>query len=169
MKEILLTQGKVALVDDDDYDYLMQWKWYAQRIGNTYYSIRNSYINRIRGSVYMHRSIMKCTPLEMIDHIDGNGLNNQKINLRIANKQTNARNTRYIHGSVPYKGVLFIKRKTKNVYISRINIDYKQTWLGTYNNPIEAARAYDRAAIKYFGEYASLNFPKSDYENFNGC
>ena len=95
MKTIQLTQGQFALVDDEDYDFLMQWKWQAHKDKSTYYATRVEYGKNIKKGIKMHRVIMN-TPRNMeTDHKDRNGLNNQKYNLRICTRgqnQTNKRN-----------------------------------------------------------------------------
>lgn len=152
MKEIQLTQGKVALVDDADFDYLNQWKWYAQKDRNTFYAVRRDGKKRMK----MHRVILgldyddKCVP----DHIDLNGLNNQRYNLRIATKGQNSVNRPPTKNSVSrYKGVSPMKKRWQ-VHIVK---DGVQTYLGLYKSETEAAIAYNEAAKKLHGEFAYLN------------
>lgn len=156
MKEIPLTQGQVALVDDDDYDYLVQWKWYALKDKATYYARRA--VEKGDGTqiaIIMHRLIMD-TPKDMeVDHIDHNGLNNQKSNLRNCTKQQNSRN-KQSHGYSKYIGISL--NKVTNKFQARIIVNGKSIALGCYLKEDEAARAYDNAAKIYFGEFANLNF-----------
>jgi hypothetical protein len=95
MKELLLTQGKVALVDDEDFEYVSQWKWHAQRDRGTWYAKR-------RDGTKLHRIIMK-TPVDLeVDHRDKNGLNCQKYNMRNCTHSQNMHNRNFIG---KYKGV----------------------------------------------------------------
>lgn len=166
MKLIPLTQGKFAQVDDEDYDFLMQWKWQAVKDCKTYYAKRNLSVseNHKRGTLLMHRVILGITdPTIKGDHIDGNGLNNQRNNLRTANDTQNAtnRSSRSITG---FRGVLYDDRQ-ENIYISaRIWVSKKRIDLGYFKTVEEAAKAYDEAAIKYFGKYARLNFPSPSFQ-----
>ena len=156
MKEIQLTQGKVALVDDEDYDFLMQWKWHVIKPNrNNYYVRRVVYYGKKRTSILMHREIIKCDGF-IIDHISGNGLDNQKCNLRICKTEQNVLNRRKnINNLSGYKGVSWFKTHKK----WRAQIQYKKIvyHLGVFEKRIDAAKAYNNAAQKYHGEFANLN------------
>ena len=161
MKKIKLTQNKYALVDDNDFIYLNKFKWHINCDDNRYYAIRhNGYINGKRTSIAMHREILNLTdPKIQVDHKDHNGLNNQKNNLRIATNQQNHFNlTKRKDNKSGYKGITWHKRD--KIWQSQIQINNKLIYLGSFNNKIDAAKAYDVAAIKYFREFANLNFPK---------
>jgi hypothetical protein len=149
MKQIELSQGKVALVDDEDFEYLSQWKWCVLGNRGKRYAFR-----RAGGKgVLMHRIISNAPPDMVVDHIDGNGLNNQKGNLRVCTNTENVRNqTRIKNG---YKGV----SRDKQAWRSRIFVNKKFISLGRYDTPEEAAKAYDKAARKFFGVFARPNFP----------
>ena len=152
-KEIQLTQGKVAIVDDDMFDYLNQWKWYAN---NNYVGRSITVSKNKQKHILIHRFIMKPDKGMLIDHLDGNPLNNQKNNLRICTHSDNMRNCKIsIKNTSGYKGVSFVKKKNK--YKSAIKFNKRKIYLGYYIDPIDAARAYNTAAIKYFGEFAHLN------------
>jgi hypothetical protein len=146
MKIIKLTQGQFSQVDDEDYEFLNQFKWQAYKAPNTYYAMRESKGKTIR----MHRIIMKTPSNLMVDHIDHNGLNNQKINLRNCNASQNQCNKKPIGSSI-YLGVNICIRAT-------IRINNKNVNLGSFKTEIEAAKAYDKAAKENFGEFANLNF-----------
>lgn len=163
MKKIKLNSkkypNKYALVDDEDFDYLSQFKWNVVKgRGNTYYAQRSIIKNGKKKSIFMHREIMNTPKNMQTDHINGSGLNNQRYNLRICTNQQNHMNQKARCDSASgYKGVG--KTKYKNKWSSRIQINDKQKSLGHYNNKIDAALVYDYNANKYFGEYARLNFP----------
>ena len=155
MKEILLTQGKVALVDDEDYEELSKYKWcFTMRKGaRTGYVVR--YLGKGGGrgtTVPMHRVIMKAQKGQEVDHKDGNGLNNQKENLRFATRAQNSANKKSCN-STGFKGVY----KNKKRWSVNIGMDGKTKYLGSYSTKEEAALAYNRAAQEHFGEYAYLN------------
>lgn len=164
MKEIKLTRGFVAFVDDDDFERLNQYKWHVLKIGKSIYAVRNTYINRKVGSSYLHREVLNVGKGVLIDHKDGNGLNCQKYNLRLCTRQQNAFNTKDVDGNIPYKGVMRIRRKRNGgefsyPIIAKIMKDNKTYWLGTFKTAEEAAVSYDKKALELFGEFASLNFP----------
>ena len=160
MKEIQLTQGKVALVDDEDFEYLNQWKWYAHtsKKSNTFYAARNSLkINGRTKRIKMHTFIYDKNNSEiLIDHINNNGLDNRKSNLRICNHNQNQQNKLiYKSNTSGYKGVFW--HKAANKWGSRIGLNCKIIYLGVYKNKIDAAKSYNEAAIKFYGEFAKLN------------
>jgi len=170
MKEIQLTQGMVALVDDEDFEWLNQWKWSLQMKGKAksdglvvFYAARTVWITKTKQvHISMHRTIMKADiyPNLQIDHIDRNGLNNQKSNLRFVNRSQNLMNKgKRNNCSLKYKGVYLCSGKWRSL----IRANGKRISLGMFMCEVEAARAYDIAAIKYFGEFARTNFPRSEY------
>lgn len=155
MKEIQLTQNQVALVDDEDYDYLNQWKWYASysKDINNYYAARNTIVENSHKTILMHRVIMNPQKERLIDHIDHNTLNNQKSNLRIVTHSQNNQNQRMQKGkSSKYKGVHWNKEKQK--WQARIKINYKIKHLGYFETEDDAYKAYCKAAQISFGEFA---------------
>ena len=156
MKLIPLTQGQFAMVDDWNYEWLMQWKWHAHKSkkNESFYAIRSKRINGKRYRIAMHREIMK-TPIGMqTDHRDHNGLNCLEENLRNCTKGQNAKN-RKPWGRSRYLGVHYIGIRI----VAAIRINKKQIYLGDFKTEEDAARAYDIAAKKYHGEFANLNYP----------
>jgi len=139
MKEIPLTQGKVALVDDGDFKSLNSVKWCAVGIGRTFYAKRSKQRNKI---IFMHRAILSPPKGMVIDHIDGNGLNNQRSNLRIVDVRENSRN-RHHKRSSDFPGVSWDARRKK--WQTWIWINGKNIWLGRFNDEISAANAYRNA------------------------
>lgn len=158
-KEIELTQGKFVLVDDEDYDYMNQWGWYAHKQGNTFYAKRIIRENNHVIMVHMHREIVQCPEGKYVDHINGNGLDNRKENLRICNKAENGRNRpKQINNSSGYKGVGWDKEKSR--WRAQIMVNQKNKFIGRYDTKEDAAKAYDQEAKRLFGEFAYLNFPE---------
>lgn len=151
MKKILLTKSKFALVDDRDFEFLNQWKWFYENHG--YAQRRVSKYGRMLG---MHRVIMDEPEDKQVDHIDGNGLNNQRSNLRVATKAENLMNRgKNKNNTSGYKGVSWHKGAGK--WTVNIMSYGKSVYIGLYPELIAAARAYNRAALKYHGEFARLN------------
>jgi len=157
-KEIQLTQGKVAIVDDEDYEYLNQWKWQAnQKKNKRFYAWRGKKIDGKYKMIYLHRFILKLTDKKIfVDHANMDTLDNRKINLRICNRSQNAANTdKYKFNSFGYKGISYDKRTNK--FYAYITINKKTFYLGVFIDPKDAALAYNIAALKYHGEFANLN------------
>lgn len=158
MKTIQLTQGQVALVDDEDYEILSQLKWSAHKQKNNYYAISSCYcyLTKKRHHLIMHRVIMGCKKGKEIDHIDHNGLNNQKCNLRFATRSQNQQNRRPTNKSLSaYKGVCWNKKVNK--WQADITLSGKLIRIGFYDTEIKAAQAYNEKAKELFGEYAYIN------------
>lgn len=161
MKEIELSQGYVALVDDEDFERCMASpKWYAAVVRFKDGSVRNVYaqcrVQKPNGKYttqQIHRFIMDA---KGIDHWDHNGLNNQRYNLRIATIPQNGWNQGLSKVNVSgYKGVYW--RKDIGKWVAQIEVNGKRIWLGAFVNVVDAANAYDVAALKYYGEFALTN------------
>lgn len=161
MKTIQLTQGKVALVDDEDFEQLNEYKWCAVKSENTWYAIRNKLVSETRdnGTIRMHREVLGLLRRDKIevDHRNHNGLDNQKQNLRICTHAENHHNQiKAKKGRSIYKGVSVDNRY--KTWVSRIRINNTPIYLGSFRSEIEAAKAYDRKAVEIFGKFAYLNF-----------
>ncbi len=157
MKEIQLTQGKVIQVSDNRFEYLNKWNWFAGHHRKQWYAERQETINgKKRVHIFMHRVICNTPEGMETDHKDGNGLNNQDENIRICTRKQNSQNQPIpLSNTSGYKGVV----KSGNKWEAQIHL-YKQrsVYIGVFDNPIDAARAYDKKAIELFGEFANTNF-----------
>lgn len=167
MKEIALTQGKVAVVDDEDFEWLSKLSWFAiyNRSTDSFYA-RHSEVyfesgNRKCRPVPMHRAIMGLEPGDgrVVDHINHDTLDNRKDNLRIALRKENNRNRRLsVCNTSGFRGVSWDNR-TK-AWKGQIGADGTLHYLGLFATPEQAAIAYDQAAMALHGEFAHLNYPK---------
>lgn len=158
MKKIKITKNKEVLVDDEDFDKVNQHKWYAHEAPSTCYA-RHDFSRK--NKVYMHRFILGLDKNDKydVDHIDGDGLNNQKNNLRKSLHYQNCCNQKLnIRNTTGYKGVCYFDKK----YIAYIQVNKKRKTLGYYDSLEEAAKVYDEAAKKYHKEFARLNFKKEE-------
>lgn len=157
MKQIPLTQGQVALVDDEDYEIVMQYKWNAVRFKHSYYAVRGAWIEKKVKRIHLHRFLMNPADGMVVDHIDGDGLNNTRANLRVCTNFQNIQNQRRrTTNKSGYKGVWWNPDLKK--WRVRIRVNGKSLSVGHYDSAIDAANAYDETVRKHFGEFARTNF-----------
>jgi len=151
---IPLTQGQNAIVDASDFEWLDQWNWSAHWNPCT----QSFYAARGKTIAWMHRLILGCSAKERVDHMNHDTLDNRRDNLRKCTHGQNMMNKRkYGNNTSGYKGVYFVPQYDK--WLCQINLNNKCISLGYHSSKEEAAHAYDRAAKRYFGEFAQLNFP----------
>lgn len=156
MITVQITQGKEVLVSNEDYSEISDYNWsYSASTG---YAVRKGRKNRSEPlTVHMHRVIIDVKANEQVDHINGNKLDNRRSNLRVASVQKNSFNRKKpkVKCTSQYKGVL--KRKNASKWEARIKFNNKAIYLGRFVNEEDAARAYNEAALKYFGDFAKCN------------
>ena len=156
MKEIELSRGYKAQVDDEDYERVNQFKWHVHPGTNNWYAIR--YVPGEGKNQLMHRFVLNLTNSSTrVDHSpDPSGLNNQRSNIRIASSQTNNYNRRLnTDNTSGFKGVTWHSQAKK--WRATIKVNQKKLSLGYFTNPKDAAKAYDTAALQYHGEFAKTN------------
>jgi hypothetical protein len=155
MKELRLNATHVAVVDDADFEMLSHWKWTWE--GR--YAIRRETRGGKPRVCYMHRMIMLPDAGQPVDHVNGNKLDNRRRNLRVVNMSENQANSKSRAGSSSrFKGVSW--HSARRQWRAYIGTDGSCVHLGMFLSESDAARAYDRAALRLFGEYARLNFPE---------
>jgi hypothetical protein len=160
MKMIPLTQGKFAKVDDGDFEFLVKHKW-CVLTGKSHrlYAARYKKQNKKMSIFLMHRVVTSAPVGLVVDHINGDGLDNRRSNLRVCSMVGNIQNSKIrSDNTTGYKGVYY--RKSKGKYISGIMQNGKRIYLGSFETAEEAARAYDQKARELFGPLAWLNFPE---------
>ena len=170
MKTILITKNKlvpdvplvlIVLIDDEDYENIVSHSWFVYPSRRNFYAARQIKLNGKKVKVQMHREILGLTfgDGKIVDHINRNGLDNRKSNLRIASHSLNRYNSSMRIDNVSgYRGVFWHKKSKR--WRATICIEYNQIYLGQYIDKTAAAEAYDQAAIKFYGDKAVLNFPE---------
>lgn len=159
MKYIKLTRGKYAIVNDEDFEHLNKYKWYAHKSRDTYYAYRGDSLNGKKIVVAMHRQILGLSYQDGLetDHRNHNGLDNRRDNIRICTRHQNSLNQLANKNTTSkYKGVSRDKNYKK--WHAHIKIHQKSYYIGKFDNEIDAAKAYDIKAKELFGEFAYLNF-----------
>lgn len=157
MKRIKLTQNKNALVDDEDFDFLSQWKW-TLRNG---YAARSIYLgggrkNQKSKSIYMHRLVRKVPSTLEVDHINGNKLDNRKVNLRkVTSSQNKCNRPLQRNNSSGLRGVIWNKQRGK--WMAQIKSKNQYHYLGLFTEKKDAALAYNKKAVEFFGNFARPN------------
>lgn len=156
MKEIPLTQGRVTIVDDEDYPIVSLFKWWAFKIKNYHYAATTIFISDKQTTLLMHRLIMNAPFDKLVDHINHNGLDNRKTNMRLCTYSQNHMNGKpHKNSSSKYKGVHWSKHHKR--WIAQIRKDNKQTRMGYFHEEKAAAQAYNFVAYELFGDFAYLN------------
>ena len=156
-RDIVLTKGRVARVDDEDWEWLSQWRWHY----NNGYAMRNVGPHSDRRRILMHRLILNTPEGVDTDHIDRDRLNNTRANLRICTDSQNIANRPASRNNKSgYKGVWYDARRKK--WQATIERNRRKYHLGAHATPEEAARAYDTAAREFWGEFAWVNFVEEE-------
>lgn len=160
MPEIALTQNKIAIVDIEDFEVLSKQKWYAVKSGKTFYAAFSKRKRKPDGTwggdqIKMHNLILPPAKSLEVDHINGDGLDNRRTNLRLATHSQNIINVGKRFGKSKYKGVSWHKRDKR--WQAYININGIRRCLGNFKIEVEAAKAYNKEANKLHGQFARLN------------
>jgi hypothetical protein len=154
MKEIKLTKGLVAIVDDADYEWLSKWKWSTSGASQNKYATRCVSVNGKRSNIKMHKEILNVDPGMEVDHKDGNSLNNQRSNLRVATRSQNMMNRKMqTNNTSGHRGVFVNPKSTTRPWRAAIRFNGRLIWLRTHKTKEEAAKAYQEAAKRLFGEF----------------
>jgi hypothetical protein len=156
---VSLTKGKTALIDDDDVEVVAAhgpWFAFRSRPSSTWYAVARPYRDGKQTTIYLHRLLLKPTPGFLVDHVNGNGLDCRRANMRVATHAQNSANSRRYRGARnPYRGV----EQRGEKWGAAIAQAGRRHWLGTFPTAEEAAMAYDKAARERHGKFARLNFP----------
>ncbi len=153
----MLSQFYFTMVDDADFEWLSQRKWCVDRCQGGLYAARRTSENGKARKERMHRAILKAPPGVIVDHINGNTLDNRRSNLRVCSHTENLQNMTSRSGTSRFKGVGWHKARRK--WAARIVVNGRHVYLGYFENERKAAEAYDAASLKYFGPFARPNFP----------
>lgn len=158
---VALGYNKYALIDAEDAVLVIQYRWSALRVKDITYAATTVRDGKKTRTLYLHALLMNPPDGMEPDHIDGDGLNNSRSNLRLSTHSQNCCNRRRRRGvKTPFKGVG--RQAGQKNWTARICVNYRKIYLGQFPTAEEAARAYDRAALEHHGEFARLNFPEEE-------
>lgn len=143
----------MAIVDDEDYPSLAKNKWWVRRDRDRLYAVRG-----VHPPILMHREIIHAEGVEQVDHINRDGLDNRRGNLRLASYGQNQANCkRHASNTSGFKGVSRDRRRTRKAWRAYLTVGGRHRFLGSFDDPAQAAKAYDQAALIHFGEFARTN------------
>ena len=159
MKKIKLTKGYYAIIDDIDFELINKFKWHLYEHCNNKYAVAHDRSEQGKDkTIRMHRLILNAEKGVVVDHVNHNGLDNRRINIRLCTQSQNAMNGNIrtsVNKSSKYKGVSWNEKRKR--FVSYIMLNYKRIYIGRYKNESDAAIAYNNKAIELFGEFAFLN------------
>lgn len=155
MRSITASDGTAITVDDEDLAYLSQWKWHIRRGSRSVYAWARIERDGVTKHTYMHRLLVDPPSGLLVDHINGDSLDNRRSNLRTATPSQNSQNRR----TTPPSGYRGVTRHKGRNWQAQLTYGGKNHYLGVYTDAVAAARAYDSKALELFGDYARLNFP----------
>lgn len=157
MKEIPLANGKVAFIDDEDYAWVSQWHWCATLCNGKWYVKRDVMANHSRSTILLHRALLGLDDPDVeVDHVDGNGLNNSRQNLRTCTHQLNQMNRPKLEGCTSkHKGVFW--SKIRNKWAVQISVNKRRKHVGYFTDELAAAKAYNEAVSELYGRFPRLN------------
>ena len=158
-RRIYLGEGQWTILESPDYYRLKNFRWFVFVSSGKFYAHRCAIIKNQRTKrISMHREIMNAPKSKLVDHKNGDSLDNLRSNLRLATQRENLRNRKKTKSKTSslFRGIY---RYRKYRWVALIKYRGKRIWLGIFDNEIDAAKAYDKAAKKYFGQFARLNFP----------
>lgn len=153
MATLPLTKGYMATVDDADFAWLNEWKWTALVTRRLAYAYRR--ISKTQ-TLLMHRAILRAASTQIVDHVDFDGLNNRRDNLRLCTKTQNQAHSRHPIGTTGFRGVTLNKSAKTIRYVAQ---SAATGYIGSFDSAEDAAIAYDNIARELYGPFAQLNFP----------
>lgn len=147
-----------VLIDDEDYDRIKSFNWFIVRMRNSFYAIRNNWVNGKNKAILMHRFLLDIKSGSIGDHKNGNTLDNTKENLRLCTNTENIVNSGMRKNNTSgFKGVHFVNERRRKKFLAKIRANGRNVYLGHFKYAIDAAIAYNNAAVRLHGEFANLN------------
>jgi hypothetical protein len=165
-RRIYLGEGVWTVLDEQDYYRLGHFKWTVIGDSGKFYAVRSVKVGQVKTkTLRLHREIMNPPKRRLVDHKNGDSLDNRRDNLRLATRAQNVHNRRKTKSKTSSRFIGVFYEKRYHYWVAKIEHKGKVIWLGSFKSEVEAAKAYDRAALKLRGEFARLNFPRENYVN----